>query len=302
MPAPNTDSRGKNDAPRSPFAGCLILIVIGIVICILVGTTAYTLKKQTDAYQTFTEEEARPAPVEDPSKFPAKFNSLANRLRHFDHEVKNNRPAEIELTPLDLNLAIARFDALKNFRGQFHFDTITDTELSGTLHYPFNSNKNLPGFVRSILGIEARDNNLNGTFSGTPLLTDGKLILNFTKINSSRGDIPEELLANISRVLISGELEKALEEDPENPPELLKTLRKLTSLSLRDGKLILTHTPGQVPPSVKEESDAMATKAKQLIALGAVIFILTMILFFILMSRRQKAKREAARVEKRENI
>ena len=71
---------------------------------------------------------------------------------------------------------------------------------------------------------------------------------------------------------------------------------------MRDGKLLLIHTPGEVPPSVKEESDAMATKAKQFIALGAVIFILTMILFFILMSRRQKAKREAARAEKRENI
>lgn len=302
MPAPTPDTRGQNDAPRSPFAGCLILIVIGVVICILVGTTAFTLKKQTDAYQTFTEEEARPAPVEDPAKFPTKFNSLANRLRHFDHEIKNNRPAEISLTPLDLNLVIARFDALKNFRGQFHFDTITDTEIAGTLHYPFNSNKNLPAFVRSLLGIQARDNNLNGTFTGTPLLTDGKLILNLNKITPSRGEVPDDFLVNISRVLISGELEKALEDDPENPPELLTTLRKLTSLKLRDGKLLLVHTPGEVPPSVKEEADAMATKAKQLIALGAVIFILTMILFFILMSRRQKAKREAARAEKREKI
>ena len=70
---------------------------------------------------------------------------------------------------------------------------------------------------------------------------------------------------------------------------------------MRDGKLVLTHSPGKEAPS-KEESNAMATKAKQLIALGAVIFILTMILFFILMSRRQKAKREALREEKREKI
>lgn len=302
MPDPKNDSRGVNDAPRSPFAGCLILIVIGVVICILIGTTAYTLKKQTGAYKTFTEEEARPAKIEDPSQFPAPFNSLANRLRHFDHEVKNDRAAEIELTPLDLNLAIARFDALKSFRGQLYFESISDTEIAGTLHFPFNSNKNLPNFVRSVLGIEARDNNLNGSFTGTPLLTDGKLILNLTKITPPKGEVPEEVLVNIARILISGELEKAVEEDPKNPPELLQTLRKLTSLTLRDGKLVLTHSPGKEAPSIKEESNAMATKAKQLIALGAVIFILTMILFFILMSRRQKAKREALREEKREKI
>ena len=296
------DSTGQNDAPRSPFAGCLILIVIAIVILILVGTTAFTLKKQTDAYLTFTEEEARPAPVVDPAKFPAPFNSLANRLRHFDHEIKNDRPAEIALSPIDLNLAIARFDVLKNLRGQFHFDTITDTEISGTLHLPFNSNKNLPAFVRSVLDIPPRDNNLNGTFTATPLLTDGKLILNLTKIAPSKGDIPEDFFPGISRVLISGELEQQLEDDPKNPPELLQTLRKLTSLVLRDGELVLAYTPEATPPSVKEESDAMATKAKQFIALGAVIFILTMILVFILLSRRQKARREAAREEKRENI
>jgi hypothetical protein len=302
VPDPKTDSLGVNDAPRSPFAGCLILIVIGVVICILVGTTAYTLKKQTDAYQTFTEQEARPTKIEDPSRFPAPFNSLANRLRHFDHEVKNGRAAEIELTPLDLNLAIARFDELKSFRGQLYFESISDSELNGTLHFPFNSNKNLPDFVRSILGIEARDNNLNGTFTGTPLLTDGKLILNLEKITPPKGEVPEEVLLSIARILISGELEKAVEDDPKNPPELLKTLRKLTSLSLREGKLVLAYQPDKSPPSVKEESDAMATKAKQLIALGAVIFILTMILFFVLMSRRQKAKREALREEKREKI
>lgn len=303
MPDSSPDPRRTNrDAPRSPFAGCLILIVIGLVICILVGTTAYTLKKQTDAYASFTEEEARPTPVEDPAKFPAKFNSLANRLRHFDHEIKNNRPATISLTPLDLNLAVAHFDALKSLQGQLHFDALEDGELTGSLHWPFNSNKNLPDFVRGILGIEARDNNLNGTFSGTPLLTDGKLILNLTSITPSKGELPDDFLAGVSRVMISGELEQAAEEDPKNPPELLVTLRKLTSLEVKEGLLVLAYSPDSKPPSVKEESDAMANKAKQLIALGAVIFILTMILFFILLSRRQKARREASREEKRESI
>lgn len=291
MPDPD---QAPKDAPRSPFAGCLILIVMAVVILVLVSSAAYFLKKQTDAYKTFTEEEAKPAPVADPKAHETEFNSLVNRLRHFDHEVKNARAAELSLSAQDLNLAIAHFEVLKSYRGQFHFEKIAGSEISGTIHLPFNSTSKLPGFVRSSLGIESRDNNLNGTFTGAPLLTDGKLILNVSEITPSKGKIPEELLSGISRFLISGELEQKAEEDPKNIPELLKTLRKLTSVELRDESLAFSYSPEAEPPSVKEESDAMATKAKQLVALGAVIFILTMILFFILMSRRRKARRVAA--------
>lgn len=290
---PDSDQAPK-DAPRSPFAGCLILIVMAVVILVLVSSAAYFLKKQTDAYKTFTEEEAKPAPVADPKAHETEFNSLVNRLRHFNHEVNNGRAAELTLSAQDLNLAIAHFEVLKSYRGQFHFEKLTDSEISGTIHLPFNSTSKLPGFVRSSLGIESRDNNLNGTFTGTPLLTDGKLILNVSEITPSKGEIPEELLSGISRFLISGELEQKAEDDPKNIPELLKTLRKLTSIGLQNQTLVFAYSPDSKPPSVKEESDAMATKAKQLVALGAVIFILTMILFFILMSRRLKAKRAAA--------
>lgn len=267
---------------------------MAVVVFVLVASAAYSIKKQTDSLKTFTEEEAKPAPIADPTGHETEFNSLIARLRHFDHEVQNKRPAELALSPLDLNIAIAHFDLLKNFRGQFHFEKITGQEISGTLHFPLNSTANLPEFIRGPLNIDARENNINGTFIGTPLLTDGKLILNFTEIKTAIGEMPEEVFASLSRSLISGELEKAYEDDPKNPPELLTTLKKLTSLETREGELVFGYQPDGTPPSVKGESDAMATKAKQLVALGAVIFILTMILLFILLSRRQKAKRAAA--------
>ena len=293
-PVPISDHAPK-DAPRSPFAGCLILIVMALVILVLISSAGYFLKKQTNAYKTFTEEIANPAPIADPKAHETEFNSLFNRLRHFDHEVSNDRAAQLSLSAQDLNLAIAHFEILKSYRGQFHFEKITPTDISGTIHLPFNSTAKLPNFVRSSLKIESRENNLNGTFTGTPLLTDGKLILNVSEITPSKGEVPEELLSGISRFLISGELEQKAEDDPENIPELLKILRKLTSIEMRNDLLVFLYSADSKPPSVKEESDAMATKAKHLVALGAVIFILTMILFFILMSRRQKNKRDALR-------
>lgn len=291
MPDPDP---APQDAPRSPFAGCLILIVMAVVVLVLIASAGYSVKKQTDAYKTFTVVDPQPTTIADPKNHESEFNSLVNRLRHFDHEVQNERPADLALSALDLNLAIAHFDLLTNYRGQFHFEKITDSEITGTIHLPFNSTSKLPSFVRGPLKIESRDNNLNGTFTGTPLLTDGKFILNLSEIKPSKGEIPEELFSSISRFLISGELEKQVDDDPKNPPALLQTLKKLTSLSMKDGSLVFAYAPDATPPSIKEESNAMATKAKQFVALGAVIFILTMILLFIVLSRRQKAKRAAA--------
>ncbi|MDB4428987.1 hypothetical protein N9116_02740, partial [Akkermansiaceae bacterium] len=117
-PVPNSDHAPK-DAPRSPFAGCLILIVMALVILVLISSAGYFLKKQTNAYKTFTEEIANSAPIADPKAHETEFNSLVNRLRHFDHEVSNDRAAQLSLSAQDLNLAIAHFEILKSYRGQF---------------------------------------------------------------------------------------------------------------------------------------------------------------------------------------
>lgn len=286
-----TNAPEHNDAPRSPFAGCLILIVMAVVVLILAASAAYSVVKQTEAYKTFTETEPKPAPIADLEGQETELNSLIARLRHFDHEMSNDRPAQIELDRDDLNLAIAHFEVFQSFRGQLYFKTITANHLLGTLHYPFRSTGDLPKFIREPLKIEVRENNLNGTFIGTPLLTDGKLIITMESITPTKGEIPDEFFQQISRFLISGQLEQELKDDPKKEPELLTKLKKLTSLSLEEGKLTLGFSPDATPPSAQIEANAMATKAKQLVALGAIIFILTMILFFVVLSRRQKARR-----------
>ena len=263
---------------------------MAVVVLVLIASAGYSVKKQTDSYKTFTETEPRPAPIANLEGRETEINSLINRLRHFDGEISNQRPASIDLTTEDLNFAIAHFEVFKSFRGQLSFEKITPGRLEGILHYQFRSTSDLPEFVRGPLNIEARDNNLNGTFVATPLLTDGKLILNMESITPAVGKIPDEFFQQIARFLISGQLEMEFEENPEKEPELLTKLKKLTSLTLADGQLTLAYSPDATPPSAQLEADAMATKATQLVALGAVILILSMILLFIILSRRKKAR------------
>ena len=273
----------EEQATRSPFAGCLILIVMGLVILVLISSAAYFLKKQTSSFVEFTEEEAKPTPILKLEGREQAVNSLSNRLRHFAHEIENKRAAEIELSAEDLNLAVAQFDDLKNFRGQLSIESITPDLISGQIHFPLSSTKELPEFVCSLLSIERRDNNINGTFTAKPLLTSGKLIFNLETLTPSKGEMPEAFFEGISRIMISGELK---EEDA-----LQLQLNKLTGASLKDGFFVLAYSPEATPPDALIESDKLADKAKQFAALGAVILILSMILLFIILSRRRKAKR-----------
>ncbi len=270
--------------PRSAFAGCLILITMGIVVLIIVASAGWALKKQSTALADFTDQEPLPAPIASVENHQAEFNSLVSRLAHFEHEIEHKRPTEIALSPSDLNLAVANYETLSNFRGQLSVDTITDQSLTGRIHLPLNSTEKLPTFVTSILKIERRPNNLNGSFTATPALTNGKLILTLKSVTPTQGKLPQPFLDGISRLLLSGEL-------PEDST-LQTLLSKLTSVELRQGAFVLTYHPDAKAPSSMKEADAMATKAKQFAALGAVILILTMILSFIVISRWKKSRRK----------
>ncbi len=260
-----------------------------VVILTLVSLAALFLKKQTDEYKKFTDPEPKPTPVADLNTQKPQLQALLEKLNSFDQNLQSNTKAEIKLTPLDLNLAISKFADLENLKSRIYIDQISDKEISGTLHFPLHSTEKLPNFVRSPLGIEARQNNLNGTFTATPLLSDAKLILMLESVTPSKGQIPEEVFTQLRRFLVFDKLEKQIVDNPkQEKPPLHHKLAKLTSTHLEPGHLVITYNPEVTPPSGKAESEAMAGKAVQFVALGAVIFILTMILFFILLSRRKK--------------
>lgn len=272
----------QEEQPRSPLAGCLILIVMAIVALVIASSAAWALKKQTEAIAKFTQEDAKTAPIIDILEHQSEFNSLVNRIDRFEHEIENKRSSALKLCPTDLNLAIAHYDSLKGFRGQLSVDTISEDTISGCIHLPLNSTEKLPGFICNLLNIEQRPNNLNGSYQAKALLTDGSLIATLTQITPDIGEIPSEFLSGISRLKVSGEVKEE--------SKLAGLLKKLTSVETREGLFVLTYDPQGTSPSVKEESDEIANKAKQFVALGALIFLLTMILAFIIISRWRKSK------------
>ena len=68
-------------------------------------------------------------------------------------------------------------------------------------------------------------------------------------------------------------------------------MARLTDLKLAEGKLTLIYDPDANPPTSEDESQKLSGETKGLFALFALIFLLTLILFFILMSRRKKLQK-----------
>jgi len=276
----NTSPSPETEEPvRSPFAGCLIFIVIAVVALSVITFAAYSFKKQTEGFASFSETEevkTKTAPLTNTEE-------LENKMINLETGILKKAPVEISLSADELNLAIAHFKELEGFRGGLYFESIENELLSGQLHRPFASTKDLPVILCRALSIERRDNFLQSTITASPLLTDGQIFLKIDTLKPSRGEVPPQLVEAISPFLIFPELA----EDSR----IKKVLSHLTSAKISDDKLIISYSPEKSPPSGKEEADKLAQKARHLVALGAIIFILTMILFFIVLAKRRKSQK-----------
>jgi len=271
-------SEPAQDQPvRSPLAGCLIFIVIAVVVIFVITFAAYSFKKQTEGFAAFAEMEELKTEITSVSD-PA---PLIQRLTKFESAVKESKETKLTLSKDDINQAIAHFPQLESLRGHLFLTEITPKHIHADFHLPLASTKDLPELLCKALGIEQRDHFLKSTIDATPLLTDGQLFLKLDKLTPSRGEVPDQVREGISPFQIFSTL--------ADESRLKDTLGKLTSAEISDGQISLSYSPAGTPPSGKEEADKLAEKARHLVALGALIFILTMILFFIFLARKKKA-------------
>jgi len=281
MPSEKNRSRTSASTPQkkaspsgqhSPFAGCSIIGIAGFIMLFLVGFTLYSLNKITDAMKSFTQEEQVSPPTLDLTQHVSTFNDLSRRLDGFEASVLANEHATLSLTPLDINLAIATHDPFKELRKTFFIKEITEETLSIQISYPING--------KPLSKEEHRY--LNGTLHGVPELQGGQLLLQMEKIDSLKGDVPEQFVAHLSDHQITA----PYLEDPELGP----IMKKLTSVSLTNGALVLTVDPRQEPPGRKPLTPAEETKTK-IAAIASLVGIIALVgtfLFFFL-NRKERS-------------
>jgi hypothetical protein len=268
---------------RSPFAGCAILIAALLVMVFLIGFSTVTLFRQYNEIAKFTGEKPAPVEITNLDDKEADLNKLAVKLEEFRLGLDGGGESILTLTPEEINLAIACYDAFKELRGTFRVTGTTEDALEIDISFPLNGKPRLardgePGWIAS------DPRYLNARLDARPGLLKREIVLQLDAIDVPGATVPREFIEQMSPYRIT---ERYLTD-----PVIGPAMAKLTRVSVADGALVLARTPGESPADVisDEEVDSASRRLFVFFAIGASVFLLfTGLVLFI--GLRAKAKR-----------
>jgi hypothetical protein len=199
------------------FYGCIIASILAVLMVILLALAAFfvyrTLNQLVDQY-TATEPRELPK-VEMPAE---QRESLKDRVESFRKSVEAGTPTEpLVLTSNDLNALIEENPELK---GKIYV-AVEGNKLKGQVSIPLE-----------FLGLSmVRGRYLNGEADLKASLLDGVLIVTLDSIEVNGQRPPEQFLTSMRQ--------QNLAKDAYKDPKNAEMIRKLESLEIKDGKIIL---------------------------------------------------------------
>jgi len=267
---------------RSPFAGCLIFVLALLILVGLIGFTAWMPFRQAAEIEKFTKETPAPLAVEPTEGNESKVNALVERLEAFRTDLNSaEKPASIELSADDLNLAIAAFPQVAELRKSFRIREITADALVIDICYQLNGRPRLAKEGEE--GPLASDPRyLIGTLKGRPNLARRELALQVDALDVPGSTVPEGFMEHFSTLRL---FERYLKD-----PVLGPAMAKMTRAEVKDGKLVLARIPGENPPEVVTEEKFQQGSQRFLTLLGvaACLFLAFAATMVILGIRKQK--------------
>lgn len=221
---------------RSPFAGCLILLILAAVAVFLISVSAYSLIQQNKEIDKFTAAEAVTLPEIMVEGKESELNDLHARLQRFRDGVVS-RPQEetrISLTVADLNYVLATMSPLRDYRSYFYVKEIRDGEIIADHTRPMNG---MPG--------SGTKRHLNAVAHLKPLVAEKCLVFQVAALEVPGKTVPKEFIAQIPPYRIGLDLQK--------DPVLGPVLDRLTAMEAKDGILELRHVPGETTSTVTNQ-------------------------------------------------
>jgi hypothetical protein len=202
------------------FYGCIIASILMVLVLILAGLAVYF------GYRFFTqlvEQYTATAPRDLPKVEMAvdQRASLKKRVEEFGKAVEEGKAVEpLVLTGDDLNALIEVEPAFAELKGKVYVK-IEGDELKGQVSFPLEK----LGFA------PLKGRYLNGEADLKASLNNGVLIVTLDSIEVNGKRVPEEAMTNLRQ--------ENLAKDAYKNPKHAETLRKLESLEIKDGKIII---------------------------------------------------------------
>jgi hypothetical protein len=260
QPAPDASA-------RSPFAGCAILIAALLVMVFLIVFSTLTLFRQFNEIAKFTGEKPQPVELSSLEGREPVLNAFAERIESFRQQLDGDKTATLELSPDEMNLAIAAYDAFKDLRGTFRVAGVEGDALRIDVSFPLNGKPRLARDGEG--GWIASDNRyLNATLVARPVLLKHEVVLKLDDIEVPGATVPKEFIEQMSPYRIT--------ERYVTDPLLGPAMAKLTRVGVADGKVVLTRIPGESPADEisADEVDHASKRFFVILGAAACVFLL----------------------------
>lgn len=271
--ATDAASPSAEEAPKkfSPFAGCSIFIIAGVLVISMLGFTAWSYFKVKGTIAEFTGETAQTIETMDLAGKESSQVALKEKLVGFRHQIEARHKAQISLNADEMNLAIATFDILKPHRSHLHVGSIDEGQIEAHIAFP----------VKAGMGSDNM-RYINATILIEPELVEGAAFPRITQVNTNTGtEIPEQFRQFISETLLH-----PLREDEELGP----LFSSLSGVEIK-GDTLLLQTDPEYQPTAKPSPETKQSMFERLMTGFAIIavFFLAIVSVIIILSRR-KAK------------
>lgn len=262
---------------RNHIAGCAIFIVILLTVIFVISIATYTYFDYKKAVVSITEENKTDTPIAN-NLDTTSTAALDKKFGDFCGLVKDKQPATLELSIDDINLAIAHFPKLKEFKTSlFVTELIPSPDNKKDLIVTRASFKMRPGFNP--------DRHMNGVVKFRPEITEGSI---FPIIEEALPDtanpVPEKVKQALSTLMFT---------EYRNDEEIKDVFHKLTTVKVIDGKLVITSDPNNQAVAIIDQTvtEEHKNQAVQLIALLCFIFVTTILfaIWYRKFRRKQKA-------------
>jgi len=261
-------SENTGNSARSPFAGCLIFIVAGVVMVFLIFFSTYVLFRQYAEIEKFTDEKPEPRALIPIAENESDALALAQSIESFRQRIDGDEASELRLAARDINLAIFAYDPLEELQSTFEVIAIHEDLLEIAVSFPLNGKPRLTREGES--GWITSDNRyLNATLRARPALLQQELILEILEIHPASGaEVPREFIDLMSPYRIT--------ERYREHPAIGPAMAALTSVSVAGGELVFSREPGVDPVDFISDADvdSGARRFFLFFGIGASIFLI----------------------------
>lgn len=270
---PAQGSENTTDAPKkfSPFAGCSIFIIAGVLAASMAGFTIWSYFKVKGTIAGFTDESAQSIEIVDLKGKESAQVAIKEKLVGFRHQIEAGHKAEITLNAEEMNLAIASFEILQPHRNHLKITSIQDGKMEARIAFPVKS-----GMTTDLMRF------INASITIEPELVEGAAFPRVTAVEASTGtEVPEQFRKFISETLLH-----PFKEDKELGP----VFSSLSAVAIEGDTLVLQTDPEYQPVTATSEEDKQPMFERLMTGFSIIaVFFLAIVSVIIILSRR-KAK------------